>query len=212
MLGEGGIELGTAVVDASGNFSVNLGAAQINGEQLSASQSDVAGNESNSVNLIAPVLANVNFYLSPLYLLSFLPLYILWALPTVGWLMFCSAWARRLPFLWATAVPVLTCAMVSFTDIFPGIEIPHDNLWYTVAYRGLLSIAPGAWIPTIAQEPTGPFDGPKDISGLVDITSSWAAFGNADIWIGAAVGALLIYAAADGLLANSPLLLKLIGR
>ncbi|MEX5505975.1 Ig-like domain-containing protein, partial [Pseudomonas putida] len=54
VLGEGGIELGTAVVDASGNFSVNLGAAQINGEQLSASQSDVAGNESNSVSLTAP--------------------------------------------------------------------------------------------------------------------------------------------------------------
>ncbi|MFP3526718.1 Ig-like domain-containing protein, partial [Pantoea sp. SIMBA_072] len=54
VLGEGGIELGSAVVDASGNFSVNLGAAQINGEQLSASQSDVAGNESNSVSLIAP--------------------------------------------------------------------------------------------------------------------------------------------------------------
>ncbi|KFN46836.1 ABC transporter permease [Arenimonas metalli] len=128
-------------------------------------------------------------------LFAALPVQILWSLPTIGWLMFCSAWARRLPFLWATAVPLLTCAMISFTDIFPGIEIPHDNLWYTVAYRGLLSIAPGAWIPTIAQEPTGPFDGPKDISGLVDITSSWATFGQADIWIGAAIGALLIYAA-----------------
>ncbi len=128
-------------------------------------------------------------------LFAALPVQIIWSLPTIGWLMFCSAWARRLPFLWATAVPLLTCAMVSFTDIFPGIEIPHDSLWYTVAYRGLLSIAPGAWIPTIAQEPTGPFDGPKDLAGLVDITSSWATFGHADIWIGAAVGALLIYAA-----------------
>lgn len=128
-------------------------------------------------------------------LFAALPVQIMWSLPTIGWLMFCSAWARRLPFLWATAVPLLTCAMISFTDIFPGIEIPHDSLWYTVAYRGLLSIAPGAWIPTIAQEPTGPFDGPKDIAGLVDITSSWAAMGNADIWIGAAIGALLIYAA-----------------
>ncbi|WP_426809630.1 BapA/Bap/LapF family large adhesin [Pseudomonas sp. WOUb67] len=54
VIGEGGIDLGTAVVDASGNFSVTLGAAQINGEQLSASQSDVAGNESNSVSLTAP--------------------------------------------------------------------------------------------------------------------------------------------------------------
>ncbi|MFK2914020.1 BapA/Bap/LapF family large adhesin, partial [Pseudomonas sp. 3HC3] len=54
VLGEGGIDLGTAVVDANGDFNVDLSAAQINGEQLSASQSDVAGNESNSVSLTAP--------------------------------------------------------------------------------------------------------------------------------------------------------------
>ncbi|APE97325.1 BapA/Bap/LapF family large adhesin [Pseudomonas putida] len=54
VIGEGGIDLGTALVDANGNFSVNLSAAQINGEQLSASQADVAGNESNSVSLTAP--------------------------------------------------------------------------------------------------------------------------------------------------------------
>ncbi|WP_121782875.1 BapA/Bap/LapF family large adhesin [Pseudomonas putida] len=54
VIGEGGVDLGTAVVDANGNFNVNLNTAQINGEQLSASQSDVAGNESNSVSLTAP--------------------------------------------------------------------------------------------------------------------------------------------------------------
>ncbi|MFK0093131.1 BapA/Bap/LapF family large adhesin [Pseudomonas sp. NPDC090592] len=54
VIGEGGIDLGTAVVDANGNFSANLSAAQINGEQLSAAQSDAAGNESNSVSLTAP--------------------------------------------------------------------------------------------------------------------------------------------------------------
>ncbi|WDY57213.1 BapA/Bap/LapF family large adhesin [Pseudomonas sp. PSKL.D1] len=52
--GTGGAELGTAVVDANGNFSVTLGAAQLNGELLGASQSDAAGNESNSVSLTAP--------------------------------------------------------------------------------------------------------------------------------------------------------------
>lgn len=54
VIGKGGVDLGTAVVDANGNFNVNLNSAQINGEQLSASQSDVAGNESNSVSLTAP--------------------------------------------------------------------------------------------------------------------------------------------------------------
>lgn len=127
--------------------------------------------------------------------LTALPVQVLWSLPTVGWLMLCSAWARRLPFLWATAVPLLSCAMISFTDIFEGIEVPHDKLWYIVAYRGLLSIFPGTWIPTIAVEPTGPVDGPKDLPGLVEITSSWSAFASADIWIGAAVGAAMIYGA-----------------
>ncbi|BBH44398.1 BapA/Bap/LapF family large adhesin [Pseudomonas sp. KU43P] len=54
VIGEGGVDLGTGVVDANGNFSISLGAAQINGEHLSASQTDAAGNESNSVSLTAP--------------------------------------------------------------------------------------------------------------------------------------------------------------
>lgn len=125
-------------------------------------------------------------------MLAALPVQALWSLPTVGWLMLCSAWARRLPFLWATAVPILACAMVSFTDIFEGISIPHETLWYVVAYRGLLSIAPGAWIPTIANEPAGPIDGPKDLFTYIDITSSWEALAHADIWIGAVAGLAMI--------------------
>ncbi|MFJ4384331.1 BapA/Bap/LapF family large adhesin [Pseudomonas sp. NPDC089408] len=54
VIGEGGIDLGTALVDANGNFSANLSAAQINGELLSASQADATGNESNSISLTAP--------------------------------------------------------------------------------------------------------------------------------------------------------------
>ncbi|MDY0021376.1 ABC transporter permease [Arenimonas caeni] len=127
--------------------------------------------------------------------LATLPVQVIWSLPTVGWLMLCSAWARRLPFLWATAVPILACAMISFTDIFEGIEIPHDKLWYVVAYRGLLSIAPGAFMPTVAVEPAGPIDGPKDLAALVDITSAWGVFAQPDIWIGAAVGVAMIFGA-----------------
>jgi len=56
VLGQGGIELGTAVVGANGTFSVTLNAAQTNGQLLSLSQTDAAGNESPSVNLTAPDL------------------------------------------------------------------------------------------------------------------------------------------------------------
>ncbi|PZQ42356.1 MAG: hypothetical protein DI560_02790, partial [Pseudomonas putida] len=54
VIGQGGADLGTGVVDANGNFSIGLSAAQINGERLSAQQTDAAGNESNSVTLTAP--------------------------------------------------------------------------------------------------------------------------------------------------------------
>lgn len=56
VLGDGGVELGQGVVDASGQFSINLSPAQLNGQHLSASQTDAAGNESNSVSLTAPDL------------------------------------------------------------------------------------------------------------------------------------------------------------
>ena len=41
-------------------------------------------------------------------LIGYIPLYVLWALPSVGWLLLCSAWARSKPFLWAVALPVAT--------------------------------------------------------------------------------------------------------
>ena len=39
-------------------------------------------------------------------MLGWIPLYALWALPTAGWLMLCSAWAKSKPFLWAIVLPV----------------------------------------------------------------------------------------------------------
>src|SRR5690606_38995968 len=35
-----------------------------------------------------------------------IPVYALWAMPTIGWLMLCSAWARSKPFLWAIMIPL----------------------------------------------------------------------------------------------------------
>jgi hypothetical protein len=60
VLGTGGVVLGSAVVAANGTFSVTLSPAQTAGQTLSLSQADAAGNESNSVNLIAPDLIAPN--------------------------------------------------------------------------------------------------------------------------------------------------------
>jgi ABC-2 type transport system permease protein len=127
-------------------------------------------------------------------LLLTLPVQMVWSLPTVGWLMLCSAWSKRVPFLWATAAPILVCSMLSFTDIFPGIEIAHDKLWYVVAYRGLLSIMPYTWRASIEHHPTHLND-PSDVSNLIDIGGSWQVFAHADVWIGAVIGIAMIFAA-----------------
>ena len=126
---------------------------------------------------------------------SIIPLYAAWSLPAIGWLMFCSAWARSKPFLWAVLVPVLACVIISMTDILPSLAVRHDLIWYTVVYRGLLSILPGAWFPTLpggATNPHADFNTPDDLANAIDLTRSWEAFATADLWIGAVIGVALI--------------------
>ena len=129
--------------------------------------------------------------------LASLPVYLAWALPTIGWLMFCSAWARSKPFLWAVLIPMLACVVISMTTILPGVDIAHDKVWYALAYRGLLSAVPGAWFPAIESviDASATINTPDDLAGAIDLTRSWRAFATADLWIGVGVGIGFIAAA-----------------
>ncbi|MFT3757175.1 MAG: ABC transporter permease [Pseudoxanthomonas sp.] len=128
--------------------------------------------------------------------LASLPVYVLWALPTVGWLMFCSAWARSKPFLWAVLVPVLGCVIISMMGILPGLEIPHNKIWYIVAFRGLLSAVPGAWLAADGRDSFQTGDAETTLNGLNQFNGdSWHMLGTLDLWIGVVVGVALIVAA-----------------
>lgn len=126
-----------------------------------------------------------------------LPIYALWALPTVGWLMLCSAWARSKPFVWAVLLPILVGSVISWMDTLPGIDIPHDSVWYILGFRGLLSIVPGTWYlnETVSESHHVEINGPQDLHQAVDFTSSWNALLTADLWIGVVLGAAMIYGA-----------------
>ncbi|MGH8076652.1 MAG: hypothetical protein ACREPE_04920, partial [Lysobacter sp.] len=50
-------------------------------------------------------------------LIASIPIYALWALPTVGWLMLCSSWAKSKPFLWAIMIPVFAGIFVTWFDL-----------------------------------------------------------------------------------------------
>lgn len=77
-----------------------------------------------------------------LSVLAAIPVYAIWALPTVGWLMLCSAWARSVPFLWALLVPILSGAFVSMFSVMRLFNLEAGWFWSNVVARMLLGVAP----------------------------------------------------------------------
>lgn len=132
--------------------------------------------------------------------LSVVPVYAAWSLPSVGWLMLCSAFARSKPFLWAVLVPILSATLMSWMGALPGISMPHGTIWYTLGYRLLLSIAPGTWyidgtlIGRLAASADS-IESPSDLLHVIDLRRGWHIFAGADVWIGMAAGIAMIAAA-----------------
>lgn len=129
-------------------------------------------------------------------ILAIVPVQVLWSLPTIGWLMLCSAWSRRFPFLWAALIPLLGCAMLSMTGaIFgsvTGADFPHGSLWYIVALRGLGSFLPGTWFVNAADATELVQKVDEGMSPQLDLLTSWQAFGSLDMWLGVAAGIAMI--------------------
>lgn len=94
-------------------------------------------------NLFGATFGSANLYTVPLGILSMLPVYALWALPSVAWFMLVSAWARRAPFLWAAGVPVLGGIILSWAEAMFKVGMPHEWFWENVVGRLFGSIVPG---------------------------------------------------------------------
>ncbi|MEO6155389.1 MAG: ABC-2 transporter permease [Thermomonas sp.] len=130
-------------------------------------------------------------------LIACIPVYALWALPTVGWLMLCSAWSRSKPFLWAILLPVFSGIIVTWFGLMNVFSLDAGWFWRNVVARGLTSVFPGTWYMNDAMKNqlSTHLNGPGDIANAIQIGKSWAVFGTAELWIGALVGAIMIYAA-----------------
>ena len=155
------------------------------------------GTAAKGLNLIAPVLADINLYLSPLYLLAFLPLYILFALPTVGWLLMVSAWARSKVFLWAVGTPVVAIVVLKWVDFiigrFANLTLNVDWFIEEVVLRGLLGLLPGIWLAELDNSAIGELgDG---LSGGMLLAHSYTSLASPGVWLGALAGAAMIFAA-----------------
>ncbi|HEX8601049.1 MAG TPA: hypothetical protein VF774_00250 [Pseudoduganella sp.] len=153
------------------------------------------------INVFPMVLAQPQFWLGPLKVFSLLPVYALWALPTVGWLLLVSAWARSKVFLWAVGVPLLAMILAAWAE--KGLQQAVSAGWLIEKFisRLLIGVMPGTWLMAggvverardmdVAANTRGP-------SAAFDLIyqSSWAAMATAEMIWGAVAGALMIGAA-----------------
>jgi ABC-2 type transport system permease protein len=127
-----------------------------------------------------------------LLLFAALPVMALWSLPTVGWLMLCSVWARNKPFLWAVAIPVAAGIMVSWFDMLRSFAIPDSWFWKNVVGRMLLSVFPGSWLPTTDPARFEHVRGPDDLSAMVGFGELYSTLGRLDLWIGVVAGIAML--------------------
>lgn len=129
-------------------------------------------------------------------LLVSLPVYAVWALPTVGWLMLCSAWAKSKPFLWALVIPVLSGILVSWFDVMQLFSLRTGWFWSHVVARLLGSALPGADI--LFRGDTEMFErmqGPEDLASLFSAGYAWAGLASVQVWVWAAAGLAMIFVA-----------------
>jgi ABC-2 type transport system permease protein len=148
------------------------------------------------VNVIGALLSDPQFYLSPLQVLSLLPVYALWSLPTLGWLLMVSSWARSKVFLWAVGTPLMSLLVLKWIIYLTNVDWKVEWFAENIVGRGLFSMVPGAWLAFERVSDTTMLD---EHTHGVDISlvfgQSWQTLTHANVWIGAVAGAAMIYVA-----------------
>jgi ABC-2 type transport system permease protein len=124
------------------------------------------------------------------FLIGSLPIYAMWALPTVGWLMLCSAWSKSKPFLWAVVIPVALGVILGWFHLL-GISTLNSNwYWSNILARALFSVFPGGWFKEAGVDQLG--QDPKAIADFITLPHAYVVLTKPDIWIGAVAGIAML--------------------
>ncbi|MFL6675766.1 MAG: hypothetical protein ACJ8LG_21035 [Massilia sp.] len=153
----------------------------------------------NGVNLFGALFTSPNLYLAPLYLLGLLPVYILWAIPTVGWLLMVSSWARSKVFLWAVGTPLILVVLLKwFNFVISRVsDTVIDTHWFVenVVMRGLGGLVPGFWLPFSVDDPSLLGSQAHGANLAAVFTRSWMTLATPGVWGGVVAGVLMIIVA-----------------
>ncbi len=121
--------------------------------------------------------------------LAALPVYALWALPSVGWLLLCSAWAKTKPFLWAIVIPLFAGVLTSWFNLMQTFNLGSGWFWKNVVAHLLGGVFPGSFLA--ASDITSfKGDGIPDMSTLLHII--YSPLTTPQLWIGAIAGIAMI--------------------
>lgn len=108
----------------------------------------------------------------------------LWALPVLAWVLFVSAYASRLPFMWAILTPVV-------------IIIAEGSFFETYEFARWLGIQIGGWQGFAFQYMDHDIHGPRDVLNLIFGPAQWKAFTytltSGRFWLGLVAAAGLVY-------------------
>lgn len=121
-----------------------------------------------------------------------IPVYALWALPSAGWLLLCSAWSKSKPFLWAIMIPVFAGVFISWFDLMNLFNLDSSWFWKNVVAHLLGGVFPGTWFTVMD------LDGmqAKELGNhLVLLKSLYSVLATPQLWIGAGAGIAMIAAA-----------------
>lgn len=138
------------------------------------------------------LLSEPDFLLAPLAVLALLPVYALWALPSIAWCMAVSAWARRAPLLWAIGMPVFAGSLVSWQEGMFNRDLGGDWFWENVVARLFGGFVPGLWFAFAGDGVSIENLEPVPIGTLGLVAESYATLASPALWIGLIVGAGLI--------------------
>jgi ABC-2 type transport system permease protein len=156
------------------------------------------------VNAFGSILMHSSLYLSPFEIAGSFPIYAMWALPTIGWLMLVSAWARSFPFLWAVGTPLFAGFLLTFFNAIFRFGWNVEWFWANIVGRILGGTVPYIWFAyhpasTVGESVVRSADGVSVHSHGSDMgiimMQSWRVLGTSDLWIGVALGAAMIFAA-----------------
>jgi ABC-2 type transport system permease protein len=146
-----------------------------------------------NVEIAGVAWANASPFRLAAGMLAYLPVYAFWALPTVGWLMLCSAWAKSKPFLWAVLVPVGLAVALTILDANSDYDLGATWFWQHIVARALGSLVPGIEMVMLERwDLFGMLDTPAGFKIVTAPATAWHAFTTANLWIGAAVGTAMI--------------------